>query len=372
MKGLKHKAAVRKSINGGPMMLKNLSKWIFLLPPGQWQDSVTVTEEQGENLLNILIETYKKYQQGARTSFDYYRISETNFTLQNEPLISQTKQQDKSQHLEQQILSQEQNQQQNHYQEQYQSQNKSLKHEVDNLKFEMQGLKWKIKNREKESNKMRKDLDIQTKDAIEVARLLNLQNNSDNEIKKLTSEKKKIQEETEKSLLEIGKKVRVLEEKLETKTKESESYQIKLNNNDKKMNEELRKLKDKHEAGTPLDITLPKVPDIIGKIPSTTNIERRLRKLKEPIKVPTTTTESKSMPNDQPPLGRPMAYIPPRSVSPKAPRPVKSSAIDLEERLRKFRMPINSPTTTTTDSSSSLQILQINQLLLLLLNIYLV
>ena len=112
---------------------------------------------------------------------------------------------------------------------------------------------------------------------------------------------------------------------------------------------------------------------------STTNLERRLRKLKEPIKVPTisnsliqTNTESTPMPKDQPLLARPMAYIPPRSVSPKAPRPVKSSAIDLEERLRKFRMPINSPTTTTTDSSSSLQILQINQLLLLLLNIYLV
>ena len=53
------------------MMLKNLSKWIFLLPPGQWQDSVTVTEEQDENLLD----KYENYQQGARNSLDYYRIS---------------------------------------------------------------------------------------------------------------------------------------------------------------------------------------------------------------------------------------------------------------------------------------------------------
>ena len=59
------------------------------------------------------------------------------------------------------------------------------------------------------------------------------------------------------------------------------------------------------------------------------------------------------MPNDQPLLGRPMAYIPPRSISPKAPRLVKSSSVfDLEERLRKLRMPINTPTTTTTDSST--------------------
>ena len=107
MKGLKHEAAVRKSINGGPMMLRHLSKWIFLLPPGQWQDGVTVTEEQDENLLHILIETYKKYQQRARTSLDYFRMSETIFALQNEPSVSQ--------HLEQQLLSQEQNQQQNHY-----------------------------------------------------------------------------------------------------------------------------------------------------------------------------------------------------------------------------------------------------------------
>ena len=42
---------------------------------GQWQNSVTVTEEQDENLLDILIEKYENYQQGARTSLDYYRIS---------------------------------------------------------------------------------------------------------------------------------------------------------------------------------------------------------------------------------------------------------------------------------------------------------
>ena len=48
----------------------------------------------------------------------------------------------------------------------------------------MQGLKRKIKNKEKKSNKMEKELNIKTKDAIdmkkvqdeEVAHLLNLQN----------------------------------------------------------------------------------------------------------------------------------------------------------------------------------------------------
>ena len=115
--------------------------------PGQWQDSVTVTGEQDESLLDILIERYEKHQQGARTSLDFYRTSETNFALQNEPLVSQIKQQDKSRHLEQQLLSRQQNQQRNQYQEQYQP---------HNLKFKMQNLKRKIETKEKEPNKIKK------------------------------------------------------------------------------------------------------------------------------------------------------------------------------------------------------------------------